>query len=200
MSAPLEDLEKQRLQSEIQRTDAERQKLLLEAEEVAKRTARAWYSGRFVVEATVAGVVASALIAAWVINYLQPILAAKQELTALEQQIEASTNKLVAEENKRKAEVLTKENDRVRSEMIVLSEKNRSLQQQQVRAAQRAEDLRKRLQEQSEIVQASIDEKSPDSQELSRLTSLANTYKAEVEQLTQEIQKITMDRGSLVIF
>ena len=81
--------------------------------------------------------------------------------------------------------------------MIVLSEKNRSLQQQQVRAAQRAEDLRKRLQEQSEIVQASIDEKSPDSQELSRLTSLANTYKAEVEQLTQEIQKITMDRGSL---
>jgi len=87
---PLPETEKRIIESEIAKNGAEKTKPNLEAEEVQKRSSQRWYSGRIFVRAVVGGIGASALIAAWMIGYFQPILSKKQELAELNNQIEAA--------------------------------------------------------------------------------------------------------------
>lgn len=70
--------------SERDKNLSEKAKLELEAQEIKQRLSSRWYKNRIAIEAIVGGVVASALLAVWLINYFYPIFSAETELKTLE--------------------------------------------------------------------------------------------------------------------
>lgn len=92
---PLSDAEKRRLESEIAKNEAERRKLIAEAQEVEKRVRqKSWLSEPVV---KVVGVVGAAfLFVFWLITYLNPILNKKQELAKIENAIVTQKNERIS--------------------------------------------------------------------------------------------------------
>lgn len=98
--------ENERLKSEIGRNRAERRKLLLEAIETRQRLRRPWYKVQYLLQTVLAGIVAAGLLAAWIVNYFEPILKKGNELAKLENKILESKNKEMKHEVERLKKLL----------------------------------------------------------------------------------------------
>ncbi len=114
---PLSEAERRRLESEIAKNEAERIKLMYEANEAKKRLRQKWYSGRFLVQATVGGLVASALLATWSIGYFGPILARKHEVASLDNQIQELRNELQRVENEYRTREIAEQNEALKVDL-----------------------------------------------------------------------------------
>jgi len=93
---PLLEAEMRRIESETAKNEAERRKFIAEAEEVEKRVRQKWYFNELFVKWVLGGVVAAALVAAWCITYLNPILNKKQELAKIENAIVTQKNERIS--------------------------------------------------------------------------------------------------------
>jgi hypothetical protein len=109
------------------KSEAEIEKLRLEAEELRERIERGkkWYTGRYLVEATIGGLVAGALFVSWFIGFYSPSIAIQKE--RLEFAIERQMAKY--------------DRDRERLQHDLQTERRRSI----VERAQKEELLRKHL-------------------------------------------------------
>ena len=107
---------------EIARLDAERKKLDAETAEIEKRLRQGPLRGRIFLQVIVGAIVASALVAAWVIGYLQPILETKQELADLKNQLMSVKQEMLNQENQRQKDALQKANDSVKAQQRALKQ------------------------------------------------------------------------------
>lgn len=145
------EAELRRLNSEAARNEAEREKLNLEALEAKLRLGQKWYKGRILIQLVVGGVVAAALLASWVIGYLQPILKSEQELARITNEILKNENELARQELKHQTTAFGLENEKFREELASLAEQNDALQKQQERSSERSADLQAKLQGVSQL-------------------------------------------------
>lgn len=129
-----------RTKAEIARIEAEAAKLLAERNEIEKRLNERWYTGRYFIQAVIAGIAASGLIVGWVKTQLEPILTAKNDRAAIEIEVGKKSNELEALRNQISQEKL-------RKELSELSRNNQDLLQQQEQLRRLAESKTQALQE-----------------------------------------------------
>jgi hypothetical protein len=144
-SDQIEEAASAQLGPEARRAKAETRKLEVETLLLEKRLHTPWYRGRFLMEATVGAVVASSLVSAWLITYMQPILNRKQEIASLDAGIQAKVNESQRLENERRSEVLKQENKTIREQLASLSRLNSALQKQQIEAEKHASNIQRSL-------------------------------------------------------
>ena len=190
-----------RQQSERARIDAEMRKPELEAAEIEKRLKEKWYTGRLLVQTFVGAIVAAALLAAWFIGYLQPILQKKQDLRKLEVQalslkneVQEHLNALQQQDNERRAKALAAENEFLKNNLHRAAAENNDL----LSSLRQAESLameRQSLLEKLAGEFATLALKRPlTEKERSDLTEIARTAGEAANTLQQEIQIVRVAR------
>lgn len=186
----LSDAEIRKLESETAKNEAERKKLTLEAEEADNRLRQKWYSKRIIVQALVGGVIASALVAAWMISYLQPLLSADLERLQLENTIEKHRNELRSQDNERRTKALEKENESNRNELESIAAQNEVLQAEQAELRRRAEALQARMEKFSRDYGTLAARQELTSAERNRYSRLARDTQKEVQQQKDEVKNL----------
>jgi hypothetical protein len=186
--------ETEKLVADARRAEAERRKIEFEIREIEKRLSAPFYYGRLFVQAGVGGVVASALLAAWLITYMQPIINRKQEIASLDAAIQAKTNERDRLENQNRTETLARENKTVRDQLESLSKLNSSLLEHQNDLEQRAESLRKTFAAQTEQLMELATKPRTSQSETQELAKLARTVEQESKDLRQQIAGLQADR------
>lgn len=104
-----------RIESEINKNNAERDKFLCEANQI-KELSHQIFSTRAMLQAVLGGIVAAGLLSVWAIDYLTPILQKKRELASLE-------NKILSEMNKK--QLLLIDQERISNEAFKKSLENK---------------------------------------------------------------------------
>lgn len=186
----LSDAEIRKLESETAKNEAERKKLTLEAEEADKRLRQKWYSKRIIVQALVGGVIASALVAAWMISYLQPLLRADLERLQLENTIEMHRNELKSQDNERRTKALEQENESNRNELESIAAQNEVLQAEQAELRRRAEALQARMEKFSRDYGTLAAKQELTAAERNRFSRLAREAQKEVQQQKDEVKNL----------
>ena len=179
-----------RIESEIAKNEAERIKLIRESEEVGKRLSQKWYSARFLIEAVVGGIVVAALMTAWGIGYLQPILLKRQEVARLKNELLKVENRLQAQRNERETEALTIENESIKKELASLLLQNETLQKRQEILTKRAEALQEQLRDISSQYAALAQQQELTSKARDRFSRLAKDADLQTQELQDEIQRL----------
>src|SRR5687767_11843882 len=100
---------------------AECRKVELEAAELERKLNRKWYRARFFIETVVGAVVASALVATWIMSYMQPLLNRRQEAALLDAQIQAKLGERQRLENEARTAILEREKNVARNQLVALA-------------------------------------------------------------------------------
>jgi DNA repair exonuclease SbcCD ATPase subunit len=197
------DLRTRRFESEAARNEAERLKLEAETAELRQRLGQKWYSGRLFLQATVGGIVASALMATWVIGYLQPILRKNEEVVKLELKrlelantIQSQNNELQRQENERKTKDVVADGERAKTELTLLARQNAELLAAQAAVETRAKQQQATLDELAERYTALAAQQQNTEQEKRRLQGLAERAEAQSNALAREIQQVAAQKAA----
>lgn len=169
---------------------AERRKLELQVRELEKRLNAKWYSGRFFIEVLSGAVVASALLATWIISYMQPLLSKKQEIAALEVQIQSKEIQRQKLENDEHARVLQDENKLVKAQLVALGNSNLSLKRQQDDAERNAQLLKEQLSSQEKVLRNLLSRVAFSGSDRQAIQQLATQSKAAEQAVHQSIQRL----------
>lgn len=116
----LKELEALKLKAEIE-------KIKSENDEIKKRISHGIWNTKTIIQTTVAGIVAAALISAWLVGYFQPIMGKKQELFELQNKIDATSNKLLLDSINKVISFLLIENKRIQRSRDDLESKLKDL-------------------------------------------------------------------------
>ncbi len=183
----MEDLEKTRIEVEIARHKAERQKLELESEQITKNLNQKWYKGKFFLETIVAGLVASGLLAAWVIIYLQPIITIKHEIAELE-------NEKLDLEKLRDREQHFQEKKKLDARLtLALAENEATLSELAEQQAQ-AKSLQEQFQELSKNYDVLLSQVDISDNERKRITKLSGNAQDQIRTLDTKIADLVARR------
>ena len=125
-----------KLDAERRKSEAERVKLWLEAEEIRKRLHRKWYQeSTTILKWTAAGLVSGALIITWLVGYLGPLLKYEQEIARLqgeaallESQKLAHQNAIEKAQNEQRIQELKREDETIKEELEFLASERQNLQ------------------------------------------------------------------------
>jgi hypothetical protein len=175
-SEPLSLAEQQRLDAELRRIDAKTAKLNAEKAEIDKRINETWWSGRYLIQAVIAGITIAGLLVAWIKVQLEPMLTAKQEKASIEIEIGKKLNELESVRNQISQEQL-------RRDLAELKEKNRDLLTQQS-LLQKSAESRLQIIRQKGIESAAIQKELDDLQ--TQIRELRDA-KAQTEQRLQNL-------------
>jgi hypothetical protein len=77
---------------EVEKLKCEISKIKTEEEEIRKRISEGVWNRKTIIQTVVGGIVAAALISAWLVGYFQPIIGKKQELLELQNGINEAKN------------------------------------------------------------------------------------------------------------
>jgi myosin heavy subunit len=187
-----EDADAQKLAAEVRQVNAQRRKTEFEALEIKKRISAPWYQGRFFLQAIVGAIVGSALLAAWLITYMQPILSRKQEIASLDAAIQSKLNEQQRLENEQRTKALAQENKTYSEQLASLSQLNSSLRQQQAEVERHASELQQTLIAQADQLNKLAKQKSAAETQLSQL---AKNTEAAGRSVQQQIAGIKADQG-----
>lgn len=190
------DAETELIISEQEKNIAEKIKFDLEAQEIRQRLKSRWFKNRIAIEAIVGGIVASALVAVWLINYFQPIFDAETELKEIEirkLQIESSEfqnqlNKIKANLNTSQVEH-TRQLERFRQDNAKLNEDLKNQGEIIESLKKEREDFFKILDESSVTEQKTLDALKTETQKSINLLS-------EKEALIKQAAKNAEDRDA----
>ncbi len=125
-----------KLDAERRKSEAERVKLWLEAEEIRKRLHRKWYQeATTILKWTAAGLVSGALIVTLMTGYLRPLLAHEQEVARLrgeaallESQKLAHQNAIQKAQNEQRSQELKREDETIKEELAFVASERDNLQ------------------------------------------------------------------------
>lgn len=163
-----EDIESRKIESEIARNEAERKKLNLDANK--------WFIS---LKYLIAGIVAAALITAWGIGYLKPILKKNNELSDIENRILAAENieqKNRIEEHQKELEEREK---LYQEDLKSLDSINSAIKIQQKESAKLVSNLQDRLNKVSREYNRLAQKQQTNESERIRYAKLANETKEE---------------------
>jgi len=124
-----------KLDAERRKSEAERVKLWLEAEEIRKRLHRKWHQDTSVLKWAAAGIVVGVLLLTWVIGYVRPVFQYEQEIAGLrgeaallESQKLAHQNAIDRAENEQRAQELQRKDKTIKEELAFLAAERENLQ------------------------------------------------------------------------
>ncbi|CAB1064712.1 hypothetical protein D1BOALGB6SA_9509 [Olavius sp. associated proteobacterium Delta 1] len=167
-----EEYEIEKLRSEIARNNAERDKLLREADEIHRR-ARGRLRGTL--QAIVGGMVAAGLLSAWGIGYLKPILEKNKELALIENKVLSYKTERQRQSNEQEQQAIRTENEAISQRLRDLEASNASLAEQRADAEELADNLKGQLVSLSKEYSALADQQTgqTDAAEFQRLAEQA---------------------------
>ncbi len=187
-----------KLDAERRKSDAERVKLWLEAEEIRKRLHRKWYQETTtILKWTAAGLVSGALIITWLVGYLGPLLEYEQEVARLrgeaallESQKLAHQNAIQKAQNEQSIQELRREDETIKEELAFVASERENLQ---ALLTQTAEDKTKLAEHYVKL--ASDYDKLAQTQQFTerqrvQFADLAESISAEAEALNRDIEKV----------
>ncbi len=187
-----------KLDAERRKSEAERVKLWLEAEEIRKRLHRKWYQETTtILKWTAAGLVSGALIVSWMTGYLRPLLEYEQEVARLrgetallESQKLAHQNAIEKAQNEQRIQELKREYETIKEELAFLASERENLQA----LLTQTEEDKTRLAEHYVKLASDYDELAQRQQfterERVQFADLAESISAEVEALNRDIEEI----------
>lgn len=186
-------------EAEIAHLEAERVRAIAEAEKIRKETdhlekelRQRWYSARLLVQSAIGGVVGAALMAAWAIGYLQPIMQKDNLIAAKENQIAKLQLEYERAEAKKREEALKRDAAITKRSLSELSSQNRQIERRLESDSIALAALRTRFEEQA----AELDRLSQDAPAESEraLTRLANESQANAGQIGGVLEALEAER------
>ncbi|MFB3067732.1 MAG: hypothetical protein ACE1ZI_00555 [Acidobacteriota bacterium] len=187
-----------KLDAERRKSEAERVKLWLEAEEIRKRLHRKWYQETTtILKWTAAGLVAGTLVISWVVGYLRPVLEYQQEVASLraeaallESQKVAHQNAIEKAQNEQKIQELKREDETIKEELAFLASERENLQA----LLTRTEEDKTQLAEHYVKLASNYDDLAQRQEFTERqrvqFADLAKSISAEAEALNRDIEKV----------
>jgi hypothetical protein len=154
------ELQARKLESEITKNKAERDKLNIEAKLYAKNVKC------FLIKWVVAGIVAAGLLAVWAIGYFEPIISRKQEMASLDNEIQKRRNELRA---------------------LELAGENKTLKTKLAQSIETAENLKARLASLANLYDSLSAVYEITSEQRKQYVQEASSAREEVAALTSEI-------------
>lgn len=189
------NLESRKLESEIQMNMIQSQKLSIEAKEIEKRINQKWFNWRILMQSAVGGIVGSALLAAWLVGYFNPVLSAKHEIAKLENE----ELKIEAQKQKRENEEIQKQLQDMQStfeeQLKSTQNQNETLQKTLVKTEERAKSLKEKLENLSKKInilaknQITEDKKKQYTQIVEETNKEVEALQAQISQLNNEKTK-----------
>lgn len=183
----MEEIEKLRIQAEVE-------KLQLESKEIEKKLKSSVGTRRFLVEGVVGGIIAAALLAAWLIVYLKPIISAKSDLAEITSKIHEAKAKSLSEEKSRLEEVQRKiEKSKIEAEKQAqkLININSELLNQQEQSKAKISDQRRELERIASEVKRLTTTLGTSESEKVELRNLATKTQSEIARLSEVREKIS---------
>ena len=142
----------------------------------------------------IGGIVAACLVAAWVVEYFQPILFKKYEIMRLENE-RVTIGHQISEYNLQKASLgLEEENNKIKQEMAALIEKNKKLETDLANAADATKNLKDEMASLQKTYREAIQMPSLSSAEKQRLTLLERETNDKIAHLNSNIEQFELDR------
>ncbi len=186
-----------KLDAERRKSEAERVKLWLEAEEIRKRLHSKWYQQTpTMLQWSAAGVVAAVLLLTWVIGF-RPVLEYEQEIARLrgeaallESQKLAHQNTLDQADNEQRAEELQRKDKTIKEELAFLAAERENLQALLTQTEKDKTQLAERYVRLASDYDNMAQRQQFTERQRVQFANLAESVSAEVEALTRDIEEI----------
>ena len=185
----ISDVNLRRLESEIAKNKAERQKFEIEAEEIRKRLIQKWYEGRIFVQTGIGAIVAAALIAAWFVGFFEPILSHKQNIERLKNNMLSLENERQKRQNKAQQEDNERITSSFRKDLASLKQENKTFLEALAKSKQQAE-AQKALLETTRSDLRELNQKPTAGKERPQFAAREQIFEKQIESIDQRIQEI----------
>ena len=186
-----------KLDAERRKSEAERVKLWLEAEEIRKRLHTKWYQETTTLKWAAAGIVVGILLLTWVIGYVRPVLEYEQEIARLrgeaallEGQKLAHQNAIDRAENEQRAKELQRKDQNIKEELAFLAAERENLQALLTQTQEDKTQLARRYARLASDYDTMAQRQQFTERQRVQFANLAESVTAEVEALNRDIEKV----------
>jgi len=186
-----------KLDAERRKSEAERVKLWLEAEEIRKRLHTKWYQETTALKWAAAGIVVGVLLLTWMIGYVRPVLEYEQEIARLrgeaallESQKLAHQNAIDRAENEQRAKELQRKDKTVKEELAFLAAERENLQALLTHTQEDKTQLAKRYVRLASDYGNMAKRQQFTERQRVQFANLAESVSAEVEALNRDIEEV----------
>jgi hypothetical protein len=185
----ISDVNLRRLESDITKNKAEQQKFEIEAEEISTRLNQKWYEGRIFIQTGIGAIVAAAIITAWFVGFIEPILNYKQDIERLKNNMLSLENDKQMQQNKAQREDNEQLTSSLRKDLASLQKQNKAVQEAFAKSKQIAEEQKKLLEKRrSKLIAAG--------KERPQFAAKEQEYKKQIDSIDQRIQEIGKEQQS----
>ena len=190
-----------KLDAERRKSEAERVKLWLEAEEIRKRLHTKWYQETTTLKWAAAGIVVGILLLTWVIGYVRPVLEYEQEIARLrgeaallegqkQGQKLAHQNAIDRAENEQRAKELQRKDQNIKEELAFLAAERENLQALLTQTQEDKTQLARRYARLASDYDTMAQRQQFTERQRVQFANLAESVTAEVEALNRDIEKV----------
>ncbi len=186
-----------KLDAERRKSEAERVKLWLEAEEIRKRLHTKWYQETTTLKWAAAGIVVGILLLTWMIGYVRPVLEYEQEIARLrgeaallESQKLAHQNAIDRAENEQRAKELQRKDKTITEELAFLAAERENLQALLTHTQEDKTQLAKRYARLASDYDNMAQRQQFTERQRVQFANLAESVSAEVEALNRDIEEV----------
>jgi hypothetical protein len=186
-----------KLDAERRKSEAERVKLWLEAEEIRKRLHRKWYQETSVLSWTAAGTAVGVLLLTWVIGYVRPVLQYEQEIAGLrgeaallESQKLAHQNAIDRAENEQRTQELQRKDKTIKEELAFLAAERENLQTLLTQTEEDKTQLAQRYVRLASDYDNMAQRQQFTERQRVQFANLAESVSADIEALNQDIEEV----------
>ena len=186
-----------KLDADRRKSEAERVKLWLEAEEIRKRLHTKWYQETTALKWVAAGIVVGVLLLTWMIGYVRPVLEYEQEIavlrgeaTLLESQKLAHQNAIHRAENEQRAEELQRKDKTIKEKLAFLAAERENLQALLTHTQEDKTQLAKRYERLASDYGHMAQRQQFTERQRVQFANLAESVSAEVEALNRDIEEV----------
>ncbi len=186
-----------KLDAERRKSEAERVKLWLEAEEIRKRLHTKWYQETTTLKWAAAGIVVGVLLLTWMIGYVRPVFEYEQEIAGLrgeaallESQKLAHQNAIDRAENEQRTKELQRKDKTIKEELAFLATERENLQALLTHTQEDKTQLAKRYARLASDYGNMAQRQQFTERQRVQFANLAESVSAEVEALNRDIEEV----------
>ena len=186
-----------KLDAERRKSEAERVKLWLEAEEIRKRLHTKWYQETTTLKWAAAGIVVGVLLLTWMIGYVRPVFEYEQEIAGLrgeaallESQKLAHRNAIDRAENEQRTKELQRKDKTIKEELAFLATERENLQALLTHTQEDKTQLAKRYARLASDYGNMAQRQQFTERQRVQFANLAESVSAEVEALNRDIEEV----------
>ena len=186
-----------KLDAERRKSEAERVKLWLEAEEIRKRLHTKWYQETTTLKWAAAGIVVGVLLLTWMIGYVRPVFEYEQEIAGLrgeaallESQKLAHRDAIDRAENEQRTKELQRKDKTIKEELAFLATERENLQALLTHTQEDKTQLAKHYARLASDYGNMAQRQQFTERQRVQFANLAESVSAEVEALNRDIEEV----------